>query len=335
MNDWFTSDSEAPAFKPEFPDRDSNFTNNTNVTATRTAAVIRAIDPDILAIQEAPSRTAELQLFVAQYLGDNNGDPLYKVILGDSGGAQKLGLLYKPGSVTSAALAPYDGISDLIDPWLSDVDGDAVLEEYKFTRTPLVVNVTFGQRQLQIIVAHTKSNFINNGEQMWNDPLQHQNYIVTALKDRRRISSEAMRIRSYADDSLAVTEGVNMIVLGDMNDGPGLDYFEKNFLTHNVVDILFGSQFKPEWTFRHAQHDVPEQDRYTAIFDDFVENIKDKHLLLDHIMLSPGLTTGGLHKVTGSGAVHHAEYSAQVVNGGAHREDRPSDHRPVSVVLRY
>jgi endonuclease/exonuclease/phosphatase family metal-dependent hydrolase len=335
MNDWFVSGSGPAAFKPTFHDRDSSHVNDTNVTATRTAAVIRAIDPDIIGIQEAPSRQEELELFVAKYLADNNGQPLYKAILGDSGAAQKLGVLYKPGSVTSATLTPHADITNLIDPWMSDVDGNAVPEEYHFTRTPLVVNVTFGQRQLQLIVGHTKSNFINNGRQMWNDPQQHQNYIVTALKDRRRISSEAMRIRTYIDSVLSKTPGANLIVMGDMNDGPGLDFFESTFLTHNVIDILFGSQLKPEWTFRHAQHDMPEGDRYTAVFDDFVESINDKHVLLDHILLSPGLTAGGLRKVAESGAVHHNEYSAQVVNGGAHREDRPSDHRPVSVRLRY
>jgi len=335
MNDWFVSGSGPAAFKTQFHDRDSSHLNDTNATATRTAAVIRAIDPDILGIQEAPSRQVELELFVAKYLADSNGQPLYQVFLGDSGAAQKLGVLYKPGSVTSAALAPHAHIANLIDPWMSDVDGDAVLEEYRFTRTPLVVNFAFGQRQLQLIVGHTKSNFINNGQQMWNDPQQRQNYVVTALKDRRRISSEAMRIRTYIDSVLAQTPGANLIVLGDMNDGPGLDYFETNFLTHNVVDILFGSQFKPEWTFRHAQHDVPENERYTAVFDDFVEGINAKRVLLDHILLSPGLTTGGLRKVPESGTVYQSEYAAQIVNGGAHREDRPSDHRPVGVRLRY
>jgi endonuclease/exonuclease/phosphatase family metal-dependent hydrolase len=335
MNDWFVSGSGPAAFKPQFKEKDGTYLNDTDKTAKRTAAVIRAIDPDILAVQEAPSRQSELELFVSQYLQDNNGNPLYNVLLGDTGAAQKLGLLYKPGSVTSAALAPHASITGLIDEWMCDVDGDAELELYHFTRTPLVVNVTFGARTLQVIVSHTKSNFINHGESMWNDPAQRPAYIHTALEDRRRISSEAMRIRSYVDSVLATTPGANIVVLGDMNDGPGLDYFEKNYLTHNVIDILFGSQFKPEWTFRHAQHDVGEADRYTAVFDDFVEAIVGKRMLLDHIMLSPGLTAGGLHKVSGSGAVHHAEYAAQFVNGGAHREDRPSDHRPVSVRLQY
>jgi hypothetical protein len=125
-------------------------------------------------VQEGPSRQSELELFVAQYLKDNNGHSLYNVLLGDSGAAQKLGLLYKPGSVTSAALAPHSDITGLIDEWNSDVDGDGDLELYHFTRTALVVNIMFGARSLQIIVTHTKSNFINNGEAMWNDPLQHK-----------------------------------------------------------------------------------------------------------------------------------------------------------------
>jgi hypothetical protein len=64
--------------------------------------------------------------------------------------------------------------------------------------------------------------------------------------------------------------------------------------------------------------------------------VPSKHLLLDHILLSPGLNrTFGLRRVPNSGTVHHAEYKAHVVHNGTHREDRPSDHRPVSVQLRY
>jgi hypothetical protein len=71
--------------------------------------------------------------------------------------------------------------------------------------------------------------------------------------------------------------------------------------------------------------------------DDFVPTlVPNKHLLLDHILLSPGLhRTSGLRRVPNSGTVHHAEYQAQVMNNGTHREGRPSDHRPVSVQLRY
>jgi endonuclease/exonuclease/phosphatase family metal-dependent hydrolase len=332
MNDWFTTDAEPVAFKPTFT-RDGH-TSNTAQTAARTAALIRALDPDLLAIEEGPSRPAELGIFIQDHLSDN-GQPLYEFFLSDSGAQQRVGLLYKPGSVDSAQLAPHSAIANLIDPWQADVDGDAVLDEYDFTRTPLVVDATVGGEALQVIVMHTKSNFINNGEGLWNDPATHQSYVVAALKNRRRISTEGMRVRTYLDARLKQDVKSRIIVLGDLNDGPGLDYFEELYLSHNVTDIMVGSAFQPEWVFTHAQHDVPEAERYTAVFDDFVTGEQDKHVLLDHILLSPGLRHVPLKKVSGSGRIRHAEYDTQVVNGGANREDRPSDHRPVSVELEY
>ena len=46
-------------------------------------------------------------------------------------------------------------------------------------------------------------------------------------------------------------------------------------------------------------------------------------------------TYGADIKVANSGTIHHAEYTAQVSAGGKKRENRPSDHQPVSVRLRY
>jgi endonuclease/exonuclease/phosphatase family metal-dependent hydrolase len=333
MNDWFTSDATEPAFKPTFT-RDGH-ASNTAATATRSAALIRAVDPDILALEEAPSRREELALFISTYLSDA-GLPRYQFVIGDSGGAQKLALLYKPGAVTSLQLTPHSEVTMVVDQWLADVDGDALLDSYQFTRTPLVVDVVLGAHKLRIIVLHTKSNFVNRGKEMWDNPATRQNYVVEALKSRRRNSTEGMRLRTYLDSLLDADSSVRAIVMGDLNDGPGLDYFEEMYLSHNVTDILVGSAFEPEQLFAHAQHDVPPPDRYTAVFDDFVTGTQNAHLLLDHILMSPALIGGsGLRRVKGSGRVHHAEYLAQVQNQGRNREDRPTDHRPVSVTLRY
>src|SRR5262249_31769307 len=114
------------------------------------------------------------------------------------------------------------------------------------------------------------------------------------------------------------------------------DYFEERYLTHNVTDILIGSAFSPELIFAHALHDVTSADRYTAIFDDFVTEENDKHLLLDHLLLSPSLSqVTGLRVIPSSGRVHHAEYEAEVSGGGTHRDQRPSDHRPVSTRFEF
>lgn len=95
-----------------------------------------------------------------------------------------------------------------------------------------------------------------------------------------------------------------------------------------------GSAFEPEPIFTHALHDVARDDRCSAVFDDFVIEEKDKRLLLDHLLISPGLTRRrGLRRVPDSGRVHHAEWSGEVTGKGAKRDQRASDHRPVSVML--
>lgn len=335
MNSWFTADGTPAAFLQAFKLPGESHSNSTAETTKRLAAVIRAIDSDILALQEAPSRKEELDLFINTHLSDAGG-PVYSAILGDSGGAQKLALLYKPASVISASLTPSATITMLLESWIADVDGDMLLESYEFTRAPLVVDIQVGANQMQIIVMHTKSSFVNQGKALWDDPTRRQEYVIAALKARRRNATECMRARKYLESRVAADSTVRMMLMGDLNDGPGMDYFEENYLAHNITDILVGSVFDPESLFEHAQHDVPRANRYTAQFDDFVENVKNKKLLLDHMLLSPAFKgTTGLRKVPNSGAIHHADYNAQVKGTGQKREDRPSDHRPVSVELEY
>jgi hypothetical protein len=172
---------------------------------------------------------------------------------------------------------------------------------------------------------------------MWENPATRQNYVVAALLSRRRNATEGMRLRGYLDRALAADVASRLIVLGDLNDGPGMDYFEEKYLAHNVTDIIVGSAFEPEWIFTHAQRDVAAAQRFTAVFDDFVTGENQKALLLDHILLSPGLLAPGpgVRVVPGSGTIHHTEFNANTVNGGQNREDRPSDHRPVSVRLQF
>jgi endonuclease/exonuclease/phosphatase family metal-dependent hydrolase len=305
------------------------------VAASRLAGLINAIGADVVALVEAPSRAAELTLFVDRYLSPN-GAGTYEFLLGDSGGSQKLALLFNP-QAASLQLITSSELSLLLEPWEADVDGDAVLDEYRFTRTPLVGQAQVAGVRVQVIVAHLKSNFINRGQQQWQDPARRPDFIKAALRNRRRIATEAMRIRKYLEQQLNDDPDAAMIVLGDLNDGPGQDYFEERYLAHNVTDIVVGSPYRPERLFNHAQADVPEADRYSAVFDDFVTEEPNKRLLLDHILLSPALTmaNGVLTKVSGSGQIAHDAWAAQVDGDGHRRDQRPTDHRPATVVLTY
>ena len=136
-----------------------------------------------------------------------------------------------------------------------------------------------------------------------------------------------MRTRSYLDALMLNDPDVRVVVTGDFNDGPGIDYFERKYLTHNVVDILLGSTFYPERLFSHAfLTRVAPADRFTAIFDDFVDNINNRQVLLDHILVSPALESA----ITNAG-VNHTEYMAHTTNPTGTRQERVSDHRPVFI----
>ena len=333
MNKWFYNDKTKATFRPTF--KKDGHVSSTDETAGRAAAVIREINPDILAVQEAPSRQKEMELFIREYLSED-GTPLYKCFHGKKGGRQHLSLLYKPDVSDSITHVPSSKLPLLSNPFLCDITGNGILEDYTFTRIPLVADVNLGDQTLRIIAVHIKSKRINKGEGIWKNEEKRPEFIREALECRRRISAEAMRLRYYINMLLAKDEKARALVLGDLNDGPGMDYFEEKYLTHNLTDILIGSAFVPEWIFAHAQHDMDKKERYTAVFDDFVTGEKDKHLLLDHILLSPGLCAGdGPCRVRGSGKIHHQEYNNNVVAGGKYRENRPSDHRPVSIRLEF
>ena len=73
---------------------------------------------------------------------------------------------------------------------------------------------------------------------------------------------------------------------------------------------------------------VPEPALFTARFDDYVDDVRDRPLLLDHILVSPSLR----HKITDQGIAHDI-FESEVDGDGAQRIERPSDHRPVWVDL--
>ena len=92
---------------------------------------------------------------------------------------------------------------------------------------------------------------------------------------------------------------------------------------------MLGSTFTPELIFHHPllAH-VSSPALFTARFDDFVDEIDDRPLLLDHFAVSPALT----HWVTHA-EIAHGVFEAEITGSGTRREDRPSDHRPIVLDL--
>lgn len=328
MNDWFVGKGSV-AFRQNNPRR--GITDVADL-CRRVASVVNNLDPDVLTIEEGPSDIREMELFVETYLIDGQGNRLFDIFGGIDGGAQKLyTLIRKEGEFRNPVIATDDLTLALQEPWEVDIDGDYHLEGYEFTRQPLVVEGTMQDEnsKFKIVALHTKSKYVHSGESLWNNPDTRTHYVIAALKNRRRISSEAMRLRNYLDDLLKQDSDSLILVTGDFNDGPGIDYFERHYLTHNVTDILLGSTYYPNLLFKHAFLEaVPEHQRYTAIFDDFIDNIPGRHLLLDHILVSPALSS----RIQDS-AIAHQEYNAGTDNNASGRQKYVSDHRPVYVDL--
>ncbi|MHC0054184.1 endonuclease/exonuclease/phosphatase family protein [Actibacterium sp. D379-3] len=325
MNRWFSGNA-MPIWSST-----SLSSDQAQTVARKVANVIRALDPDILSLQEGPSALAEMQLFLAGFLSDATGGPLYEPLISADGGAQKLYVMRKIGGQAAAMDYATDPLTQALrDGWQADVNGDLLLETYEFTRLPLIVDIDpVGGQPLRLVVLHTKSKYVHNGEAMFTDPDTRQTFIAEAMQARRRISAEAFRLRTYLDAVLADDLDARVIVTGDFNDGPGRDFFERSYLTHNVTDILLGSTFYPELIFGHpliGRVDTPAL--FTARFDDFVDNVQDRPLLLDHFVVSPALAD----YVRDAGIAHDA-FEAELDRANGHRVERPSDHRPIWVEI--
>ena len=331
MNDWFVGGRQV-AFREKLERGGKIIIDNVADLCRRVANVIKELDPDVLTVQEGPSDRREMELFVKKYLKDQDNNPMFKVFGGYDGRSQKIYALVKTkGQFIDPIIVTDELTLDLKEPWLSDVDGDISLEDYEFTRTPVVIKGTWEPQgsKLKILVLHTKSKYVHRQQQLWENEGTRMQFVAEALKNRRRISSEAMRVRQYLNDLITADTNMQIVVTGDFNDGPGFDYFEKYYLTHNVTDILLGSTYYPDLLFNHGfLNRIPKDKRYTAIFDDFIDEIPNRKILLDHIIVSPAL----LSKIQDSGIAHEAFENA-IDESASGRQKHPSDHRPIFVVF--
>ncbi len=314
MNDWFAGDDAEGGirFKETFKEKDSGVIVRTEIVATRVSQTIKKINPDILSIQEGPSRKEEMDLFINTYL-----DGQYSCDIGSDGRAQKIFFLYKKDKFDQVSKIETD-----YNPWGFDINSDFIIDDVKFTRSPLEMNFSIENKSLRLFGVHLKSPYINDGESLWNDLETRNEYIKESLINRRRLLTEAIAVRERMDSVLH--EQPNVAIMGDLNDGPGKEYFEKLLLGLDITEKLLGDVYSPKNIFSLP---YSLESDFTAIFDDFVENVEDKKLLLDRILISPKL----LESLIGS-KVEYEAYNENTEDANK-REGRPSDHRPVSVTI--
>lgn len=311
----------------------------------RVARVIRTVDPDVLFIQEGPPLVEQMQLFVERFLDDD-----YAAYRSNRDNQAVFGFVrrtladkirpWTPGSATANELwarIPYY-------PW-GRVGSDS-RKLHAFARQPLFLKGELNTEQhLVLCGVHTKSKFsLLKTRKQWDDRRDEprdssRNPVLNALDSRAKLSAEVRRLRAVLDQILATgPQLANVAVLGDFNDGPFFDLMESEFLIHNILDELVGSLLRPNHYFKHAMEPDRLATAATTRFRDPLQEGRPVEELIDHIVVSAGIwSEAGAYRVRpGSCVVEHAAWQAGVVGSSeARRENRPSDHMPVSVVIEY
>jgi Endonuclease/Exonuclease/phosphatase family len=247
------------------------------------AKVIKRVDPDVLALCEAANDPAAHQSFIAGFLGGG-----YRVAAGKSRGQQDLAVYYRDPLVAETV----DDAFEEYGPWTDDVDADGVLEHFRWERRPLEVGFRVGPNgpRFRLLLVHTKSKAIF-------DVVDLAGFQNVSLGNRKKLVAQATRLRGRIDRLL--DDRVPLVLLGDLNDGPGLDAFER-VLGGSFVEIVMGSVFEPErvlhnalaWMSRTA---ADREQLWTADFPDPIVNATQwRHRIwIDHILASPDLLAPG------------------------------------------
>jgi len=296
----------------------------------RVAGTIRSLNAQIIGIQEGPPLKSQMEYFVQKYLGDE-----YVVFTSNSRWQTIHALVHNSFAKKVTAKDPASEEVKILWKDIGFYPWGEIEEEFRrahsFYRLPLMLTYEHtADSKLDILILHTKSKFSSLDLEGWleRDP----EAMADALLARQKLSVEVYRVRRYIEAQIK-GDVQNLVVMGDLNDGPLATEFEEEFLIHNILDELVGSILRPDLVMTHVL--TPEQitSSWSAEFHNPLKGNEQTKELIDHIVISPAVKNGhsGFMLVENSGKVEIDAYDSHA--NGTFREKRPSDHRPVSVVL--
>lgn len=245
---------------------------------------------------------------------------------------QEIAFLYDPARITAhhapqgdpAPAAGADGAPRFDTALRADLDLDGVAELIRFSKPPLELAITADGHPLRLIGVHAKSK-APHGQ------MSQAQFMRISIENRRKQLAECQWLRRRIDGHL--TEGQSLIVMGDFNDGPGLDEYEKLF-GHSGVEIAMGLADPPEMRLfdPHACMVLASRTGLTPTTARFWLAPKQRYFeaLLDFIMVSPDLAARRpdwriWHPFNDPGAMAVPELSDALLTA--------SDHFPVTIDL--
>ncbi len=305
-------------------------------------SVITEVSPDICCVTEGPSGEEAIDRFAEGLDG-------YVAVKRPPGnlymqqGTQWIWFLVKKSLAPDTSLLPLDvwrEYAELASPggehkakWPVYRWGEIDASKHGHYRHPQVLVWNVAGVRVEIIGGHFKSKLTKVGNFKSPDPAVRRAYIEETLEARIKLATEAQNTRYYIDQRFRQDVAPAIVLMGDLNDGPGKELFERQFLFFDLLGNLQGDVFESEKYLNHALFDYPDDLRWTVRFKDPVDETRDPHILLDHIMFTQAFVRSQLPLSIEphAGKVEHAIFdraNAQLGTSGP-----VSDHRPVSCLL--
>ncbi|RVT87432.1 endonuclease [Rhodobacteraceae bacterium CCMM004] len=316
---------------------DGAWSSRRDVTrADQTAALIavfRALDADGITVIEAPDHNGRRSTVRAlEGFAACAGLRARSAVIGFANDTQQeIAFLYDPdriaarhdpvGSPTAdraADEAPrFDGTFRI------DLDIDATLDTVRWSKPPLELAVEVaGGGALRLIAVHAKSKAPHGAA-------TPEAIMRVSIANRRKQLAQCIWLRRRVAGHLA--RGEPLIVMGDFNDGPGLDEYERLF-GRSGVEIVIGGPGEPQLYDPHARAALSRRLGAAPSTARFYLAHEGRWLsaLLDYAMVSPELAA-----TRPRWRIWHPFDDAGCYRDRALREAllTASDHYPVTVDL--
>lgn len=257
--------------------------------------VFTALNADAVLVVEAPDQGRRRQTVRAlEHFAKTFGLRARRAVIGfPSDTQQELALLYDPdvlqarhdpkgaptGKKGLGAAPRFDGVFRI------DLDTDSAADQVVFSKPPLELALeTAGGTKLRLIGVHAKSKAPHGAK-------TPQEVMAISIANRRKQLAQCIWIRQRVEAHLDA--GESLIVLGDLNDGPGLDEYEALF-GRSGVEIVMGTEGRHALFDPHARAALsrPSIGRHATARFYLHREKRFLSALLDYVMVSEDLRKG-------------------------------------------
>lgn len=300
------------------------------------AAELRELDSDIFCILEGPRSLERIKSFCTRFLADDwqpVGLPAGEEYA--TRGTQYIWFLVRREDLPHFSLqSPRIWKEFAGARWPVHYWGEFAMEEHAHYRHPQILVLEESGIRVEFIGLHLKSKFVQRGKSDWEaGGTRQQDFIRAAIEARVKLTTEATNVRDYIERRFNQSAEPYIMVMGDLNDGPGKEYFENLYLYFDLISNIQGDIFFARRFLNHALFDAPDELRWTVDFVDFVQPERNPHILLDHILFTQAFVADDalLRIPQKAGLVEHAVHDR--INAAQPSYAHTSDHRPVSVTV--